>query len=73
LKLTGYVRGQSMSVNRLVHISGLGDFQLSQIDVLDDPHPLTKSDKHKHKAGDSQVFVSYLLNLLTYFHVICIE
>ncbi|XP_060556535.1 pre-rRNA-processing protein TSR1 homolog [Ruditapes philippinarum] len=54
LKLAGYVRGQSMSVNRLVHISGLGDFQLSQIDVLDDPHPLARSDKHKHKVANSQ-------------------
>ena len=30
LAVTGYVRGQTLSVNRLVHISGWGDFQLDR-------------------------------------------
>lgn len=55
LKLTGYLRSQSLSVNRLVHIAGLGDFQLSQLDVIEDPHPLQpRTDKHKQKNKDSQ-------------------
>ncbi|XP_053376015.1 pre-rRNA-processing protein TSR1 homolog [Mercenaria mercenaria] len=55
LKLTGYIRSQAMSVNRLVHISGLGDFQLAQIDVLNDPHPLQpRSDRHKQKTDTAQ-------------------
>lgn len=40
LKITGYLRGMPLNVNGLVHVSGLGDFQMSQIDGLDDPHPL---------------------------------
>ncbi|CAD6227602.1 GSCOCG00001280001-RA-CDS [Cotesia congregata] len=32
LKLTGYLRGTTLSANGLVHIIGVGDFQMSQID-----------------------------------------
>ena len=38
--VTGYVRGQPLSVNGLVHVPGWGDFQLLQIDAPEDPHPL---------------------------------
>ena len=31
LKVSGFVRGRNMSVNRLVHLPGCGDFQLSQV------------------------------------------
>lgn len=40
LKVSGYLRGQNLSVNSLVHIPGWGDFQMTQIDISDDPHPL---------------------------------
>ncbi|XP_052800654.1 pre-rRNA-processing protein TSR1 homolog [Mya arenaria] len=40
LKVTGYVRSRTLNTNRLVHVTGLGDFQLSQVDLLEDPHPL---------------------------------
>ena len=30
LELTGFVRGAKLSVNRLVHVPGLGDFQLDR-------------------------------------------
>eukprot|EP00249_Psilotum_nudum_P022647 c28597_g2_i1 orf=239-2698(+) len=40
LQLSGYVRGRSLSVNQLVHLGGVGDFQLKQIDILEDPCPL---------------------------------
>ncbi|KAM6431943.1 pre-rRNA-processing protein TSR1 homolog [Liasis olivaceus] len=33
LKVSGYVRGQSLDVNTLVHIVGHGDFQMSQVDA----------------------------------------
>uniref|UniRef100_A0A674A6B9 TSR1 ribosome maturation factor n=1 Tax=Salmo trutta TaxID=8032 RepID=A0A674A6B9_SALTR len=33
LRVSGYVRGCPLQVDRLVHISGFGDFQLSQIDA----------------------------------------
>nr|GMD08500.1 pre-rRNA-processing protein TSR1 homolog [Ipomoea batatas] len=35
--LTGYVRARGLSINQLVHISGVGDFQLSKIELLKDP------------------------------------
>uniref|UniRef100_A0AAX7V1L9 Pre-rRNA-processing protein TSR1 homolog n=1 Tax=Astatotilapia calliptera TaxID=8154 RepID=A0AAX7V1L9_ASTCA len=40
LCVSGYVRGRPLRVDRLVHISGHGDFQLSQIDAPVDPLPL---------------------------------
>lgn len=40
LKISGYLRGMPLNVNGLIHISGLGDFQMSRIDGLEDPHPL---------------------------------
>ncbi|KAL2096110.1 hypothetical protein ACEWY4_008258 [Coilia grayii] len=40
LLVSGYVRGRPMQVNRLVHIVGHGDFQLSQIDAPEDPLPI---------------------------------
>lgn len=43
LKVTGYLRGQSLNVNGLVHIPGLGDFQLGQVDAPPDPYKLDKS------------------------------
>ena len=46
LKLTGYVRGQTLSVNGLVHLPGWGDFQLLQIDAPSDPYKV-----HVHSSG----------------------
>lgn len=40
LKLSGYVRGQALNVNSLLHIVGHGDFQMKQIDAPTDPFPL---------------------------------
>ncbi|XP_023307785.2 pre-rRNA-processing protein TSR1 homolog [Lucilia cuprina] len=43
LKVTGFLRGTPLDVNGLVHIAGLGDFQMSQIDAPQDPYKLDKS------------------------------
>ncbi|CAG5132552.1 unnamed protein product, partial [Candidula unifasciata] len=40
LKVSGYLRGQDLDVNQLVHVPGWGDFQMSQIDETCDPYPL---------------------------------
>lgn len=45
LEVSGYIRGMPLSVNSLVHIPGLGDFQMAQIDAPNDPHPLEKLKK----------------------------
>lgn len=42
LKVTGYLRGAPLSVNDLVHIPGLGDYQMSQIDSPLDPNVFEK-------------------------------
>lgn len=33
MKVSGFLRGQPLSVNSLVHIPGWGDFQMEQIDL----------------------------------------
>ncbi|KAG8298608.1 ribosome biogenesis protein tsr1 [Homalodisca vitripennis] len=43
VKMTGYLRGQILSVNSLVHIPGWGTFQMKQIDSPGDPHLLGNS------------------------------
>lgn len=42
LKVTGFVRGISLDVNSLVHIPGLGDFQISRADLNVDPYRFDK-------------------------------
>lgn len=43
LKVTGFLRGTPLDVNGLVHITGLGDFQMSEIHAPQDPYRLDKS------------------------------
>lgn len=61
LCVSGYVRGRPLRVDRLVHISGHGDFQLSQIDAPSDPLPLnltTGRSTRSGKGGDVDMQVS---------------
>ncbi|XP_022099360.1 pre-rRNA-processing protein TSR1 homolog isoform X2 [Acanthaster planci] len=54
LKVTGFLRGSPLSVNGLVHLPGLGSFQMSQIDATPDPCPLTtRVPKKKPKESNS--------------------
>lgn len=62
LKVTGYVRSQTLSANRLVHLPGLGSFALDRIETCSDPHPLeTKGSRGGGKGdvtmGDEEVRV----------------
>lgn len=50
LRLAGYVRSRAISVNQLVHLAGVGDFQLKQIDMVEDPCPLRQ--QKRHTSGD---------------------
>ncbi|PVD24693.1 hypothetical protein C0Q70_15178 [Pomacea canaliculata] len=43
LKVSGYLRGEKLSVNRLIYISGWDNYQISQIDSIPDPYPLGSS------------------------------
>ncbi|KAK5868806.1 hypothetical protein PBY51_009783 [Eleginops maclovinus] len=51
LCVSGYVRGCPLQVNRLVHITGYGDFQISQIDAPSDPLPLILTATRPAKPG----------------------
>uniref|UniRef100_A0A3Q2NUP6 Pre-rRNA-processing protein TSR1 homolog n=1 Tax=Fundulus heteroclitus TaxID=8078 RepID=A0A3Q2NUP6_FUNHE len=51
LCVSGYVRGRALHADRLVHISGHGDFQLSQIDIPPDPLPLHLTRPTKPEKG----------------------
>lgn len=68
LCVSGYVRGRPLRVDRLVHISGHGDFQLSQIDAPSDPLPLNLTTGRSTKPGkggdvDMQVSAQSCTNL----------
>eukprot|EP00062_Callorhinchus_milii_P011632 gi/632957798/ref/XP_007894681.1/ PREDICTED: pre-rRNA-processing protein TSR1 homolog [Callorhinchus milii] len=57
LKVSGYVRGQTLNVNRLIHIVGHGDFQMCQIDAPPDPIPLNTrtAPNHVQKGADAEM------------------
>lgn len=54
LRVSGYVRGRPLQVNRLVHIAGHGDFQLSQIDAPTDPLPIVTGTQRPLKPTKGQ-------------------
>lgn len=58
LCVSGYVRGRPLQVNRLLHIVGHGDFQLSRVDAPPDPLPLVFSNQLKRVRGDMEMQVS---------------
>ncbi|NWX97881.1 TSR1 protein, partial [Nothoprocta ornata] len=56
LKVSGFVRGQTLSVNSLVHIVGHGDFQMSQVEAPPDPLALNpRVDKGRKRSQDMDV------------------
>ena len=61
LKVRGYVRGTPLDVNQLVHIPGWGDFQMSGIYAVDDPHPLVLGNTRRPKDVDMSEFEPKLL------------
>lgn len=50
LKVTGYLRGIALSVNSLVHVPGLGDYQMSQIDNATDPFGVADANQSKFQS-----------------------
>ncbi|VEN52810.1 unnamed protein product, partial [Callosobruchus maculatus] len=61
LKVTGYLRGTTLSVNQLVHIPGLGDHQMVQIDAPTDPQRVEKSKNKAENGMDSDEIIIRLL------------
>lgn len=54
LRVSGYIRGSPLQVNRLVHIAGYGDFQLSQIDAPKEPLPIVTGTQRPIKPAKGQ-------------------
>ncbi|XP_048269469.1 pre-rRNA-processing protein TSR1 homolog [Bombus terrestris] len=54
LMISGYLKNVPLSVNGLVHIPELGDFQISQIDAPGDPYPVEKKLKKDCNAMDDE-------------------
>uniref|UniRef100_A0A1J3JM36 Pre-rRNA-processing protein TSR1-like protein n=1 Tax=Noccaea caerulescens TaxID=107243 RepID=A0A1J3JM36_NOCCA len=52
LLLSGHLRVRKLSVNQLVHVSGVGDFQLSKVEVMKDPFPLNERKKQNSMELD---------------------
>jgi len=58
LKVSGFVRGQTLDVNSLVHIVGHGDFQMSQVDAPPDPLSLNpRVVKGQKRSQDMEIQV----------------
>lgn len=51
-KITGFVRGKPLSVNQLLHLPGLGEFQMLQIDMPKDPYPIRKKKENNGMEED---------------------
>ncbi|OAD58581.1 Pre-rRNA-processing protein TSR1 like protein [Eufriesea mexicana] len=60
LMISGYLRGVSLSVNGLIHIPELGDFQMSQIDAPEDPYPIEKKLRKHCNAMDDEPTIRVL-------------
>ncbi|XP_043602557.1 pre-rRNA-processing protein TSR1 homolog [Bombus pyrosoma] len=54
LMISGYLRNVPLSVNGLIHIPELGDFQMSQIDAPEDPYPVEKKLRKHCNAMDDE-------------------
>ncbi|XP_063696965.1 pre-rRNA-processing protein TSR1 homolog [Culicoides brevitarsis] len=51
LQVTGFLRGRPLDVNGLVHVPGLGDYQLEMIEDLPDPY----KQERKHEMATVKV------------------
>lgn len=49
LCITGYLRGQSLSANDLMHLPQWGDYKISKIELAQEPIPLKKEKSHVMK------------------------
>lgn len=52
LRISGYVRGQPLSVNQLIHLHGIGEFQMKQIDMPKDPYSIVRKKLNDDGVGE---------------------
>ena len=48
IALYGYVRGMNMQSNQIVHLLGVGDYQIQNLTVLTDPCPIVANTKENN-------------------------
>jgi len=53
LLVSGYLRGNDLNVNNIVHIPDLGDFQLKQVDLPSDPYQTIRKSKDTIETDSS--------------------
>lgn len=65
MEISGYLRGKPLSANDLIHLTGFGDFQMSQIDAPEDPYSLEKERKKlKSNEKDSTMDCEVVTKIL---------
>ena len=66
LAVSGYVRGGVISANRLIHIPGLGDFQIDKIVTAQEPLRLSSSrkDEDMFEVGGEYHQLSSVLKII---------
>lgn len=52
-----------MNVNQLVHLPGLGDFQMSQIDGTNDPYPLVVRGNKDRRHNKNEIIDEEMLEV----------
>ena len=61
----GYVRNLGLSANQVLHVPGAGDFQIRQLQVLEQPPPLGLTHKgHANGNSASAMEVSALQHVI---------
>lgn len=55
MRVKGYVRSNPLDVNRLIHLPGWDDYQISSIKILDDPRPINKANHQKQEVKECQI------------------
>jgi len=53
MELFGYLRGNTMNINNFLHITGFGDFLISDVELFDDPIPVQNNINNDNKSTNS--------------------
>ena len=60
LRAYGFVRNKNLDVNKLIHVPGLGDFEIGRVEVLNDPYKTNQTNAQQPDNVDmssSRVYV----------------
>ena len=68
VKISGYIRGRPLSVNQLVFLPGVGEFQMSQIDGPTDPYSLKKKRVDKDNLCEMEEDIKVKIFRYFFYH-----